>query len=76
MQICLRWVYEQGDCLLVKSFNEERIKQNLDIFDWELTEEERHKISQLPQHRGLPGWQFVSENGPYKSIEELWDGEV
>ncbi|EAZ15108.1 hypothetical protein OsJ_30522 [Oryza sativa Japonica Group] len=73
-QICLRWMYEQGDVLLVKTYNENRMKENLDIFDWELTEEERDKISKLPQQRGLTGMQFVCDNGPYKCVEDLWDG--
>uniref|UniRef100_A0A0E0M513 NADP-dependent oxidoreductase domain-containing protein n=1 Tax=Oryza punctata TaxID=4537 RepID=A0A0E0M513_ORYPU len=73
-QICLRWMYEQGDVLLVKTYNENRMKENLDIFDWELTEDERDKISKLPQQRGLTGMQFVSDNGPYKCVEDLWDG--
>ncbi|KAF0929137.1 hypothetical protein E2562_016376 [Oryza meyeriana var. granulata] len=75
-QICLRWLYEQGVVLLVKSYNEKRMKENLDIFDWELTDEERKKISQLPQQRGLPGLQFISDDGPYKSVEDLWDGDM
>ncbi|KAG5565389.1 hypothetical protein RHGRI_001328 [Rhododendron griersonianum] len=30
-QVCLRWVYEQGVSALVKSFNKERMRQNLEI---------------------------------------------
>ncbi|URE32125.1 oxidoreductase 1 [Musa troglodytarum] len=75
-QICLRWVYEQGDCVLVKSFNEERMVENLDILDWELSEEEKHKIGQIPQRKGFPGLDFVSDDAPYKSTAELWDGEI
>ncbi|XP_010936840.1 deoxymugineic acid synthase 1-B [Elaeis guineensis] len=75
-QVCLRWVYEQGDCVLVKSFDEKRMKENLDILDWELNEEERHKIRQIPQQKGFPGLEFVSIDGPYKSLAELWDGEI
>jgi 3''-deamino-3''-oxonicotianamine reductase len=75
-QICLRWVFEQGDCVLVKSFNEERIRQNLDILNWELTAEERAKIDQIPQRKGFPALEFVSSDGPYKTLEELWDGEI
>ncbi|KAE8667267.1 Non-functional NADPH-dependent codeinone reductase 2 [Hibiscus syriacus] len=52
-QDCLRWVYEQGVCVIVKSFNKERMKQNLDIFDWELSDDDLHKISQLPQCEGM-----------------------
>ncbi|KAJ0764797.1 putative D-galacturonate reductase [Helianthus annuus] len=50
-QISLRWLYEQGVSIAVKSFNIERMKQNLDIFDWSLTQEELKKIDQIPQRR-------------------------
>ncbi|KAI3894308.1 hypothetical protein MKX03_001855 [Papaver bracteatum] len=77
-QVCLRWVYEQGVSLLVKSFNDQRMKENMMIFDWELTEDELEKIGKIPQSRGLPGDVFVSEleAAPFKTVEEFWDGEV
>ncbi|CAH1420365.1 unnamed protein product [Lactuca virosa] len=50
-QISLRWLYEQGVSIAVKSYNTERMKQNLDIFDWSLTKEEMEKIDQIPQRR-------------------------
>ncbi|KAK1381179.1 non-functional NADPH-dependent codeinone reductase 2-like [Heracleum sosnowskyi] len=75
-QVALRWVYEQGVVIVMKSFNKERLKQNLEIFDWELTNEESKKIADIPQSKaGLALW-FISENGPFKSLEELWDGEI
>ncbi|XP_061364595.1 methylecgonone reductase-like [Gastrolobium bilobum] len=74
-QVALRWIYEQGTSPIAKSFNKERMKQNLEIFDWELSQEELQKLSQIPQRRTVTGEQFVSENGPFKSLEELWDGE-
>uniref|UniRef100_A0A803MBT1 NADP-dependent oxidoreductase domain-containing protein n=1 Tax=Chenopodium quinoa TaxID=63459 RepID=A0A803MBT1_CHEQI len=43
-QVCLRWAYEQEITIVVKSFNNERMKENLKIFDWELTEEDHEKI--------------------------------
>ncbi|XP_061972018.1 non-functional NADPH-dependent codeinone reductase 2-like [Populus nigra] len=75
-QICLRWVHEQGASVLVKSFNKERIKQNLDIFDWKLSQEDLKRMSQIPQQRACVAAGFVSEKGPYKSVEEFWDGEI
>ncbi|XP_042510858.1 methylecgonone reductase-like isoform X2 [Macadamia integrifolia] len=75
-QISLRWVYQQGVTPLVKSFNEERMKENLQIFDWELTQEELEKISQIAQTKRFLAEMFISPNGPYKSLEELWDEEV
>lgn len=76
MQVALRWILEQGGCVIVKSFNKERMKENLQIFDWELCDDELEKIKKIPQCRAFKGEQFVYENGPYKSSEELWDGEV
>ncbi|KAK7304119.1 hypothetical protein RJT34_15180 [Clitoria ternatea] len=67
-QVCLRWLYEQGVTVAVKSFNKERIKQNLEIFDWSLTKEDNEKIDQIKQLHLLP-------NGPTKFISDLWDEE-
>ncbi|XP_065876069.1 non-functional NADPH-dependent codeinone reductase 2-like [Euphorbia lathyris] len=75
-QICLRWVYEQGICVLVKSFNKERMKENMDIFNWTLSDEEHKKINQIPQIKGCRGEYFISNKGPIKTLEELWDGEI
>ncbi|KAF7005604.1 hypothetical protein CFC21_020716 [Triticum aestivum] len=75
-QVALRWVYEQGVCFVARSFNKERLKHNLDIFDWELSEEDKAMIATIPQKRACQGDYFVSPDGPYKSLEELWDGEI
>ncbi|XP_043695490.1 methylecgonone reductase-like [Telopea speciosissima] len=72
-QISLRWIYEQGATPIVKSFNKERMIENLQIFNWELSNEELDKINQIPQCRGFTGEVFISPQGPYRSIEELWD---
>ncbi|GMP68080.1 hypothetical protein CsSME_00027817 [Camellia sinensis var. sinensis] len=46
-QVCLRWEYEQGIAIVIKSYNKERMKQNLEIFDGALSEEESKKISEI-----------------------------
>lgn len=75
-QIALRWIYQQGAIPIVKSFNKERMKQNIEIFDWELNQEELDRINQIHQSRFQKAEMFVSDNGPYKTLEELWDGDV
>ncbi|CAL4941007.1 unnamed protein product [Urochloa decumbens] len=65
----------QGDCVITKSFNESRMRENLDIFDWELTDDDRRKISDLPESRGNYNF-FVHESGPFKTVEDFWDGEM
>lgn len=44
-QIALRWNIQRGVCVTVKSTKAERMKENMDIFDFSLTEEEMNRIS-------------------------------
>ena len=77
MQVGLRWVYEQGASVIAKSFNNKRMKENLQIFEWKLREEDLEKIKKItPQKRGFSGEIFVFPDGPYKSLDELWDGDA
>lgn len=46
-QIVLRWLTQRGIIPVVKSGNIERMKENLDIFDFELNAEEMKEIGQL-----------------------------
>lgn len=73
MQVALRWLLEQGVTPIVKSFNSVRMKENLKIFDWELSEADLEKAKEIPQYRGFKGERFVSEFGPYKTLQDLWD---
>nr|BAN20691.1 aldo-keto reductase [Riptortus pedestris] len=57
-QVLLRYLIEYGVAVIPKSTNPERIKQNIDIFDFELTEDEFSKIRALD--RGEKGRVFSS----------------
>jgi 3''-deamino-3''-oxonicotianamine reductase len=35
--------------MVVKSLKRERLKENIEIFDWELSDGDRLKIGQIPQ---------------------------
>ena len=66
----MRWIHEQGVTCIVKSYNKERLKQNLEIFDWELTEEDRLKISQIPQKKVIKATSgLFSEEGEFTSVD-------
>uniref|UniRef100_M1DC41 Galacturonic acid reductase n=1 Tax=Solanum tuberosum TaxID=4113 RepID=M1DC41_SOLTU len=67
-QVALRWIYEQGMSLVVKSLNKERMKENLQIFDWSLTQQDLEKISELPQHKGFI---MASSFGPHDFVLQL-----
>lgn len=44
-QVALRWNIQRGVCVTVKSTKPERMKENLDIFDFSLSDEEMSLIS-------------------------------
>ncbi|MBA9084347.1 Glyoxal reductase [compost metagenome] len=46
-QIILRWHLQRGIIVIPKSSNPQRIKENSEIFDFELTEKEMEKIDRL-----------------------------
>jgi len=67
-QVALRWIYEQGVSPIVKSFNKERLKQNIEIFDWELTEDDHIKIEQIPQKVVNTAKGMFSPEGEFTSV--------
>lgn len=54
-QVSLRWLYEQGVTFAAKSYDKDRMNQNLQIFDWALTKEDHEKIDTIKQSRLIPG---------------------
>lgn len=46
-QIVLRWDLQMGVVTIPKSVNSSRIKENADIFDFEISKEDMDKIQQL-----------------------------
>ncbi|CAI8600887.1 unnamed protein product [Vicia faba] len=76
-QVALRWGLQAGHSVLPKSTNEARIKENLDVIDWSIPEDLISKFSEIKQDKLIKGTFFVNETyGAYKTVEELWDGEV
>ncbi|KAK2989004.1 hypothetical protein RJ640_028493 [Escallonia rubra] len=72
-QVSLRWLYEQGVSIIAKSFNKDRMKENLQIFGWSLTEEDTKRISELPQCKGVLITQIAESNDLVQEINsEVW----
>ena len=46
-QVALRWSLQRGVQIIPKSVHEDRMKQNLDVFDFELSEEDMKEIEKL-----------------------------
>ncbi|KAJ0027201.1 hypothetical protein Pint_35332 [Pistacia integerrima] len=82
-QVALRWGLQMGHSVLPKSTNEERIKQNLDVYGWSIPDDLFAKFSEIEQAsnyciaRLIRGTSFSHDTfGVYRSVEELWDGEI
>ena len=69
----LRWVVQQGVTTVPKSSKEERIKENISIFDFELSEEEMKQISGLNKNRRFNNPNVYCEAGfnQYFAIHDI-----
>lgn len=52
-QVIIRWDLQQGIVTIPKSSNPKRIKQNYDVFDFELTDDEIHAINKLNKNERM-----------------------
>lgn len=64
-QITLRWHIQNGVIPIPKSSNEERIKANIDIFDFNLSNEDMKKIDSLNSNEDVSG---VPDNTTYLDL--------
>ncbi len=70
----IRWAVQRGTSALPKSTRPERIRSNLDVFDWRLDQPDFDRLSQLAtQLRMVDGSIWLSPRGPYRKLSELWD---
>ncbi|CAK9151439.1 unnamed protein product [Ilex paraguariensis] len=76
-QVALRWGLQMGHSVLPKSTHEARIRENFDVFDWSIPDDLFTKFSEIEQKRLVRGEYFVHRTlGPFKTVEDLWDGEI
>lgn len=67
-EIVLRWHIQRGVIPIPKSSNEERIKENFDIFDFKLTKEDMNNIDSLNEGDNI-SVSGVPENTTYLDLE-------
>eukprot|EP00929_Paragymnodinium_shiwhaense_P038982 TRINITY_DN20514_c0_g1_i1.p1 TRINITY_DN20514_c0_g1~~TRINITY_DN20514_c0_g1_i1.p1 ORF type:complete len:544 (-),score=76.71 TRINITY_DN20514_c0_g1_i1:277-1908(-) len=72
-QVCLRFALQNGFGVLVKSRREERIKENAQLFDFEIADSEMQILNSL-MYAVRPGWDeidTVNDALGYSSIHEF-----
>lgn len=65
-QVILRWLYDRDIAIACRSVKESRMRENFDIFDFELTKEDIEKIKELDQGKSP----FLDHNDP-ETVEEF-----
>ncbi|XP_053428065.1 aldo-keto reductase family 1 member C15-like isoform X2 [Nycticebus coucang] len=68
-QVALRYHLQRGMVVLAKSFNEQRIKENFQVFDFELTPEDMKALDSLNRNFHYSTFQFAV-NHPYYPFSE------
>ena len=72
VQVIIRWHIQKGFCVVPGSSNPKHIEENIEVFDFELTQEEMKKMASLNKEKRY-------FNMTYKQIKdwmeryELWD---
>jgi 2,5-diketo-D-gluconate reductase B len=51
-QVCLRWLVQQNVAAIPRTSKIERLSENIEIFDFELSEEEMNEIAQMGSAKG------------------------
>lgn len=65
-QVVVRWLIQRDITVLAKSVNEDRIQQNIDVFDFELSDEDVATIEKLDTKES----QFLDHRNP-ETVEQL-----
>ncbi|PPS14533.1 hypothetical protein GOBAR_AA06044 [Gossypium barbadense] len=76
-QVALKWGLTRGASVIVKSFNPDRLRENMGSLDLKLDDEDLIEIEQLEERKIMRGDFLVNNTtSPYKTLEELWDSEI
>lgn len=60
-KLLLRWGLQHGYCVLTKSSKLERIRENLNLFDFEIPDNEMELLNRLNQNQAI-AWAAVGIN--------------
>lgn len=77
IKVALRWGISKGTSVIAKSFNQERMKENIGALDLRLDDHDLLAIEMMEERKIMRGEFLVNQTtSPYKTIQHLWDDEI
>ena len=70
-QVILRWLLQRGIVVIPKSVHDARQKENIDVFDFELSEDDMKKIAELDKNQS----QFFDHHDP-ETIKQIFGSSL
>jgi 2,5-diketo-D-gluconate reductase A len=56
VQVALKWIWQHGHPLTTKSSNPVHLEEDIDLFDWTLTNDEMEQLDELTSPKGNPSF--------------------
>ncbi|XP_050224755.1 non-functional NADPH-dependent codeinone reductase 2 [Mercurialis annua] len=76
-QVALKWGLSKGSSMIVKSFNQNRMRENMEALNLKLDKQDINDIDKLEEWKIMRGEVYVNNTtSPYRTIQHLWDGEI
>lgn len=76
-QVALKWGLSKRSSVIVKSFNQQRMEENMKALDLKLDAQDLLDIEKLEERKIMRGEVYVNETtSPYKSVQDLWDDDI
>lgn len=72
-EICIRWAVQRGTICIPKTTTVSRLAENINVFDFELTEEEMASICSIDEGRRCVNGESCLP--PDMKWQDAWDGE-
>ncbi|CAI9113142.1 OLC1v1013688C1 [Oldenlandia corymbosa var. corymbosa] len=69
-QVALRWAFQQWIWFLAKGYQEHHMKENITIFDWELTDVELKAINEFPHVRVCKDGSYIFVYRPFAGLKD------
>ena len=72
LQVIIRWHIQKGFCVVPGSSNPKHIQENIEVFDFELSDEEMAKMASLNQEKRYFNMTYQQINDWMENYE-IWD---